>query len=75
VLLVGDIRLIEAESPFEQIQQHGMTTAALTEIVRQPEKTKQIVGDLAVRNTKEAVAQLDQSRQRDRDCNNSYIPY
>ena len=36
-----------------------MTTAALTEIVRQPDKEqKQIVEDLAARNTPEAVAQL-----------------
>src|SRR5829696_1556524 len=62
VLLVGDVRqhqAVEAGRPFEQLQEHGMTTVALTEIVRQPDKVqKQIVEDLAVRHTPEAVAQL-----------------
>src|SRR6185369_11063186 len=62
VLLVGDVRqhqAVEAGSPFEQLQDHGMTTAALTEIVRQPEiEQKQIVEKLAARTTPEAVAQL-----------------
>src|SRR5215203_31171 len=62
VLFVGDVRqhqAVEAGSPFQQLQEHGMTTAALTEIVRQPDKEqKQIVEDLAVRNTPEAVAAL-----------------
>jgi len=62
VLLVGDVRqhqAVEAGSPFQQLQEHGMTTAALTEIVRQPEiEQKQIVEKLAARTTPEAVAQL-----------------
>ncbi|HKU77767.1 MAG TPA: MobF family relaxase [Pyrinomonadaceae bacterium] len=62
VLLVGDVRqhqAVEAGSPFEQLQQHGMTTAALSEIVRQRDKDlKQSVEDLAARNTPEAVAAL-----------------
>ena len=62
VVLVGDVRqhqAVEAGSPFEQLQKHGMTTAALTEIVRQPdEEQKQIVENLAARNTPEAVAEL-----------------
>src|ERR1043165_3123509 len=62
VLLVGDVRqhqAVEAGRPFEQLQEHGITTVALTEIVRQPDKVqKQIVEDLAVRHTPEAVAQL-----------------
>ncbi len=62
VLLVGDVRqhqAVEAGSPFEQLQQHGMTTAALSEIVRQRDKDlKQNVQDLAARNTPEAVAAL-----------------
>jgi conjugative relaxase-like TrwC/TraI family protein len=62
VLLVGDVRqhqAVEAGSPFEQLQKHGMTTAALSEIVRQrDEDLKQTVGKLAARNTKEAVAEL-----------------
>ena len=62
VLLVGDVRqhqAVEAGRPFEQLQQHGMTTAELTEIVRQPDKEqKQTVQDLAARNVPEAVAEL-----------------
>lgn len=62
VVLVGDVRqhqAVEAGSPFQQLQEHDMTTAALTEIVRQPvEEQKQIVEDLAVRNTPAAVAAL-----------------
>jgi conjugative relaxase-like TrwC/TraI family protein len=62
VLLVGDVRqhqAVEAGSPFEQLQQHGMTTAALSEIVRQRDKDlKQTVEELAARNTPEAVAAL-----------------
>ena len=62
VLLVGDVRqhqAVEAGSPFEQLQQHGMTTATLSEIVRQRDKDlKQNVEDLSARNTPEAVAAL-----------------
>ncbi|MCA1577049.1 MAG: AAA family ATPase [Acidobacteria bacterium] len=62
VVLVGDMRqhqAVEAGSPFQQLQEHGMTTAALTEIVRQRDKDlKQNVEDLAARNTPEAVAAL-----------------
>ncbi len=62
VVLVGDVRqhqAVEAGSPFQQLQEHGMTTAALTEIVRQRDKDlKQDVENLAVRNTPEAVAGL-----------------
>ncbi len=62
VVCVGDVRqhqAVEAGSPFQQLQEHGMTTAALTEIVRQPDKEqKQIVEKLAARNTPEAVAAL-----------------
>jgi ATP-dependent exoDNAse (exonuclease V) alpha subunit len=62
LVVVGDVRqhqAVEAGSPFQQLQEHGMTTAALTEIVRQPDKEQQqIVEDLAVRNTPEAVARL-----------------
>jgi ATP-dependent exoDNAse (exonuclease V) alpha subunit len=50
VVLVGDVRqhqAVEAGSPFQQLQEHGMTTAALTEIVRQRDKDlKQNVEDL-----------------------------
>jgi conjugative relaxase-like TrwC/TraI family protein len=62
VLLVGDVRqhqAVEAGRPFEQLQQHGMTTAQLTEIVRQPDpEQKQTVQKLAARNVPEAVAEL-----------------
>jgi len=62
VLLVGDVRqhqAVEAGRPFEQLQQHGMTTAALTENVRQHDKDlKQTVEKLAARTTPEAVAEL-----------------
>src|SRR5215204_6172954 len=62
VVLVGDVRqhqAVEAGRPFEQLQQHGMTTAALTENVRQRNKDlKQTVDELAARNTPEAVDQL-----------------
>ena len=63
VLLVGDVRqhqAVEAGRPFEQFQKHGMTTAELTEIVRQRnEKLKRIVADLSVGKISEAVAELD----------------
>ncbi|HKY29479.1 MAG TPA: AAA family ATPase, partial [Pyrinomonadaceae bacterium] len=61
VLLVGDVRqhqAVEAGSPFEQLQRHGMTTVELTEIVRQRSELKQTVEKLAVRNTPEAVTEL-----------------
>lgn len=62
LVVVGDVRqhqAVEAGSPFQQLQEHGMTTAALTEIVRQRDKDlKQNVEDLAARNTPEAVAAL-----------------
>jgi conjugative relaxase-like TrwC/TraI family protein len=63
VLLVGDIRqhqAVEAGSPFEQLQKHGMTTAELNEIVRQRDpELKQTVAKLSVRNIREAVAELE----------------
>ncbi len=63
VLLVGDVRqhqAVEAGSPFEQLQKHGMTTAKLSEIVRQRDpKLKQTVAKLSDRQTREAVAELD----------------
>ena len=63
VLLVGDVRqhqAVEAGSPFEQLQQHGMTTATLNEIVRQRDsELKQTVEKLSARQIREAVAQLE----------------
>jgi len=63
VLLVGDVRqhqAVEAGSPFEQLQKHGMTTAQLNEIVRQRDpELKQTVAKLSVRNIREAVVELE----------------
>ena len=62
VLFVGDVRqhqAVEAGRPFEQLQQHGMTTVALSENVRQRNKElKQSVHDFAARNIREAVDEL-----------------
>src|SRR5438045_1156023 len=59
MLLVGDLRqhqAIEAGSPFEHFQQHGMQTVKLTEIVRQRDpKLKQTVAKLSARQIREAV--------------------
>ena len=63
MLLVGDVRqhqAVEAGSPFEQLQQHGMTTAKLSEIVRQRDpELKQTVEKLSTRQIREAIAELD----------------
>jgi ATP-dependent exoDNAse (exonuclease V) alpha subunit len=63
VLLVGDVRqhqAVEAGSPFEQLQQEGMTTARLDEIVRQRDPDlKQTVKKLSTRQIREAVHELD----------------
>ena len=62
MLFVGDVRqhqAVEAGRPFEQLQQHGMTTVALSENVRQRNKElKQSVHDFAARNIREAVDEL-----------------
>jgi ATP-dependent exoDNAse (exonuclease V) alpha subunit len=62
VLLVGDVRqhqAVEAGRPFEQFQQHGMTTVQLSEIVRQRNlKLRKTVNDLSRRKIPEAVDQL-----------------
>src|SRR5690242_16466347 len=63
VLLVGDVRqhqAVEAGSPFEQLQKHGMSTAELYEIVRQRDpELKQTVAKLSVRQIREAVTELE----------------
>jgi conjugative relaxase-like TrwC/TraI family protein len=63
VLLVGDVRqhqAVEAGSPFEQLQKHGMTTAELNEIVRQRDpELRQTVAKLSVRQIREAVTELE----------------
>jgi len=63
VLLVGDIRqhqAVEAGSPFEQFQRHGMETAKLSKIVRQrnPE-LRTVVKRLAASQVKEAIDGLE----------------
>ena len=62
VLFVGDVRqhqAVEAGRPFEQLQQHGMTTVALSENVRQRNKElKQSVHDFSARNIREAIDEL-----------------
>ncbi len=63
VLFVGDVRqhqAVDAGSPFEQLQNHGMTTAKLSAIVRQRnQELKQTVADLSFRRIKEAVTALE----------------
>lgn len=62
VLLVGDIKqhqAIEAGSPFEQFQKHGMETAKLSKIVRQRDaQLRQVVKRLAASQVKEAIDSL-----------------
>ena len=62
VLLVGDIRqhqAVEAGSPFEQFQRHGMETAKLSKIVRQRDKQlRKVVTKLAASQVKEAIDSL-----------------
>lgn len=63
VLLVGDIRqhqAVEAGRPFEQVQEAGMRTARLEEIVRQQDAgLKQAVESLADGRANEAVESLN----------------
>ncbi len=62
VLMIGDTRqhqAVEAGRPFEQLQDAGMRTAKLDEIVRQNEPAlKQVVDDLAHGRVREAVSEL-----------------
>lgn len=62
VLLVGDIRqhqAVEAGSPFEQFQKHGMETAKLSKIVRQRDvRLRQVVKKLSASRVKEAIESL-----------------
>lgn len=64
VVLVGDIRQhqgVEAGRPFEQLQEAGMQTAHLNEIVRQRDpELKHAVEHLAHGNIQEAFAELQQ---------------
>lgn len=64
VLLVGDRRqheAVEAGTPFAQLQQAGMKTISLDQIVRQKEpELRQVVEQLARGEVAEAVVALDQ---------------
>jgi conjugative relaxase-like TrwC/TraI family protein len=64
VLLVGDVRQhqgVEAGRPFEQLQDAGMRTAHLDEIVRQRDPAlKHVVEHLARGEVREALADLQQ---------------
>jgi ATP-dependent exoDNAse (exonuclease V) alpha subunit len=63
VLMIGDTRqhqAVDAGRPFEQLQDAGMRTAKLDEIVRQKDpELKQVVSDLAHGRVREAVSELD----------------
>lgn len=65
VLLVGDTRqhqAVEAGRPYEQLQEAGIQTARLDEIVRQKDPAlKEVVEKLSRGQTKEAIEQLDSS--------------
>lgn len=62
VLLVGDIKqhqAVEAGSPFEQFQRHGMETTKLNKIVRQRDpQLRQVVKRLAASQVKQAIDSL-----------------
>lgn len=62
VILIGDTRqhqAVDAGRPFEQLQDAGMRTAKLDEIVRQTDPgLKQVVDDLAHGRVREAVSEL-----------------
>jgi ATP-dependent exoDNAse (exonuclease V) alpha subunit len=64
VLLVGDVRqheAVEAGRPYHQLQEAGMQTARLDEIVRQKDPAlKEAVEQLARGDVKEAIESLDQ---------------
>jgi ATP-dependent exoDNAse (exonuclease V) alpha subunit len=63
VLLVGDVRqheAVEAGRPYQQLQEAGMQTARLDEIVRQKDPVlKEAVEQLARGEVKEAIENLD----------------
>ena len=64
VVLVGDTRqhqAVDAGRPFEQLQEAGMRTARLDEIVRQKDPAlKETVEQLARGDVREAIASLDE---------------
>ena len=63
VLLVGDTRqheAVEAGRPYQQLQEAGIETARLDEIVRQKDPAlKEVVEHLSRGNVREAIEQLD----------------
>ena len=63
VLLVGDTRqhqAVEAGTPYQQLQEAGIQTALLDEIVRQKDPAlKEIVEQLSRGNVREAIERLD----------------
>ncbi len=64
VVLVGDVRqhqAVDAGRPFEQLQEAGMRTARLHEIVRQKDPAlKETVEQLARGGVRQAIARLDE---------------
>lgn len=64
VVLVGDVRqhqAVDAGRPFEQLQEAGMRTARLDDIVRQKDPAlKETVEQLARGNVREAVGRLEE---------------
>jgi conjugative relaxase-like TrwC/TraI family protein len=63
VLLVGDARqhqAVEAGTPYQQLQEAGVQTARLDEIVRQKDPAlKEVVEQLSRGNVREAIERLD----------------
>src|SRR5947199_3674613 len=63
VLLVGDTRqhqAVEAGTPYEQLQEAGIQTARLDEIIRQKDPAlKEVVEHLTRGQVKEAIEKLD----------------
>jgi ATP-dependent exoDNAse (exonuclease V) alpha subunit len=63
VLLVGDTRqheAVEAGRPYQQLQEAGIETARLDEIVRQKDPAlKEVVEQLSRGNVREAIERLD----------------
>ena len=66
VVLVGDTRqhqAVDAGKPFEQLQQAGMHTAQLDQIVRQKDPVlKEAVEQLARGEVREAIENLNATR-------------
>src|SRR5258708_38227220 len=63
VLLAGDVRqhqAVEAGAPYQQLQEAGIQTARLDEIVRQKDPAlKEVVEHLSRGQVKEAIEKLD----------------